>query len=163
MVFAVREAYKRTRIGLLHPLLVSQIVLIGLLQYLNIGYQEYLNSNCQHHRILLGPATVTLAIPLYKQWKLLRQCPPIIIGYCRSITSILSIFILSKLFGLDRMMNISLLPKSVTSPIAMDLSKLIGGSILTLLGVMTAGILGRFWPQDSQDFGVSEDIAVGIA
>jgi len=159
--------YKRTRIGLLHPLLISQIVLIGLLQYLNIGYQEYLNSGASIIASFLGPATVALAIPLYKQWKLLRSnALPIIMGIIvGSITGILSIFILSKLFGLDRMMNISLLPKSVTSPIAMDLSKLIGGiPSLTLLGVMTAGILGAvFGPKILKIFGVSEDIAVGIA
>lgn len=159
--------YKKHKINLLHPMIVTQLLLISFLLYFKIDYQEYMNSGANIISFLLGPATIVLAIPLFRQWELLKSnALPIIIGVLiGSITGILSMVFLSKLFGLDEIINLSLIAKSVTTPIAMDITEFLGGiPSITILGVMFAGTFGAiFGPKILRITGIKNEIAKGIA
>jgi predicted murein hydrolase (TIGR00659 family) len=150
-----------------HPIIITELLLISILLYFKIDYQGYMSSGANIISFFLGPATIVLAIPLFRQWELLKSnALPIIIGVLiGSITGISSIFFLSKLFGLDTIINLSLLAKSVTTPIAMDITELVGGiTSITILGVIFAGTFGAiFGPKILKIFGVKNEIAKGIA
>lgn len=126
------------------PILTSTIVIVVGLLLFNISYQTYFIGGQWIDRFL-GPAVVALAYPLYQQRLVLKKnAIPIIIGVvCGSFIGVLSGLILGKWLGLDRLIITSLLPKSVTSPVAMDIAHTIGGSpALAAVLVMVAGISG---------------------
>lgn len=159
--------YKKYKTNLFHPLIVTELILISFLLYFKIDYQGYMSSGANIISFFLGPATIVLAMPLFRQWELLKSnALPIIIGVIiGSITGILSMFLLSKLFGFDKIINLSLLAKSVTTPIAIDITELVGGiTSVTILGITIAGTFGAiFGPKILSVFGVKNEIAKGIA
>ncbi|MEK3889705.1 LrgB family protein [Bacillus sp. FSL K6-3431] len=126
------------------PILISTIIIvIGLLVF-NIAYETYFIGG-QWIDHLLGPAVVALAFPLYQQrFTLKKNAIPIIIGVSfGSIIGVASGFIMGKWLALDPLIISSLLPKSVTSPVAMDIAHTVGGSpALAAVLVMIAGIGG---------------------
>lgn len=162
-----QKFYKKHKTSLLHPMIVTQAIMITFLLYFKIDYQDYMSAGANIITFLLGPATIVLALPLFRQWQLLKSnLLPIVVGVIiGSITGILSMFLLAKLFALDQTINLSLLAKSVTTPIAIDISKLLGGiASVTILGVIIAGISGGiFGPKVLEIFGVKNEIARGIA
>jgi putative effector of murein hydrolase len=115
----------------------------------------------------LGPATVALAVPLYKRWQILREnFVPIIIGIVLGSTAgIGSILLLGKIMKLDNLMISSLLPKSTTSPIAIEISGLLGGNqSLTVSFVIITGIIGYIFAERILKlFRVTDPVAKGIA
>ena len=95
---------------------------------------------------LLFPATVSLAIPLYEQWALLRKNLLAILAGIASgvVTSLGSILLLAWLFQLDAVSAVSLLPKSVTTAIGVDISAELGGiAALTTAVIVLTGIIGN--------------------
>ena len=111
------------------PVLVSTIILaVGLLLF-KIPYETY-NIGGQWIERFLGPAVVALAYPLYQHRKILKKYTvPVFVGvFIGSLIGVLSGLFLGKWLGLDRFILFSLLPKSVTSPVAMDIADSIGGS-----------------------------------
>lgn len=126
------------------PILISTIVIVAGLLFFNISYDTYFIGGQWIDRFL-GPAVVALAYPLYQQRIILKKnAIPIIIGViCGSFIGVLSGLIMGRWLGLDRLIITSLLPKSVTSPVAMDIAHTIGGSpALAAVLVMFAGISG---------------------
>jgi len=94
---------------------------------------------------MLGPATVALAIPLYTQFKRVRSLLlPVVVGLLAgSLTAIASAVMVARLFGASASTQLSLAPKSVTTPIAMGIAERIGGiPSLTAVLVIVTGILG---------------------
>lgn len=94
---------------------------------------------------LLGPAVVAMAIPLYNHRQIIKRylIPILFSVIVGCLTALLSGYILAKGFGLDRRLLYTLLPKSVTTPVAIDLAKLAGGiPSLTALFVIVAGLIG---------------------
>jgi len=94
---------------------------------------------------LLGPAVVALAYPLYRQLDTIKKFGiPIITGvFVGTFVGIVSGIELSLLFGIEKLTLYSLVPKSVTSPVAMDIAKVIGGNpTLAAVFVMVAGVIG---------------------
>lgn len=162
-----QKFYKKHKSNFFHPMIVTQLIIIAFLLYFNIEHQDYMNAGAYIITFLLGPATIVLALPLFRQWELLKSnVLPIVVGVViGSITGILSMFFLAKVFALDQTINLSLLVKSVTTPIAIDISKLIGGvASITILGVIIAGIFGGiFGLEILKLFGVNNEIARGIA
>ena len=135
---------RRLRIKILNPLLLSMIIIVGILLLLRIDYDIY-NKGGQIISFFLGPATVVLAVPLYKQIHLLKEnLLPILTGILvGSIAGIVSILGLGKLFNLDLILISSLIPKSTTTPIAMEISTLLGGNpSLTVTFVVITGLSG---------------------
>ena len=157
---------KRTKIRILNPLLLTMTIIVGILLLFQIDYDVY-NQGGQIITFFLGPATVVLAVPLYKQIHLLKaNFFPIFIGISLgTITGILSVIGLGKLFGLDLILISSLIPKSTTTPIAMEISTLLGGnSSLTVTFVVITGLSGYIiGGKVLEIFKIKNPIAKGIA
>ena len=91
------------------------------------------------------PCTVALALPLYNNRRIIKENLPVIISgiLVATVTGIVSIFICGKMFGASSQVLLSMIPKSVTTPIAMDISSAIGGiPALTAACVIFTGMLG---------------------
>ena len=91
--------YKKTKFPLFNPLLIAIILVIGFLKIFDIDFDTY-NKSGQFINMFLGPATIVLAVPLYKQFELLKKnFIPIIIGITvGSLVGILSIIAISVFF-----------------------------------------------------------------
>lgn len=136
---------KKTRLSILNPLLVSVICVIAVLLIFNIDYEEY-DKGAKYISYFLTPATVCLAIPLYKQLSLLRKhLLAVLCGITSGVlASAISIFAMSKLFGLSGRQYVTLLPKSITTAIGMGVSEEAGGIVtLTVVSIILTGILGN--------------------
>lgn len=142
--FAARRLSERFPHPFTLPVLTSTIILVIGLLILRIPYETYMIGG-RWIEIFLGPAVVALAFPLYRHRKILIEYTiPILFGTLSgSIMGVASGLILGKWLGLDHLLLLSLLPKSVTSPVAMDITTSIGGSpTLAAVLVMVAGISG---------------------
>ncbi|HEX7386666.1 MAG TPA: LrgB family protein [Castellaniella sp.] len=140
-----QQLYAAThRFALFNPVLVSITTIVGLLLATHTDYDQYFDG-AQFIHFLLGPATVALSVPLVGQLPTLkRNFVPISIALLvGSLTGILSTVALCRLLGIDGHMLLSLLPRSITTPIAMGVSDQIGGSAeLTVVFVVITGVLG---------------------
>lgn len=129
---------------LLNPVAVAVILLIGFLLLADIPYGSYFEG-AQFVHFLLGPATVALAVPLYRQLPKLRTLwVPVCVALLAGVsTAALSAAVIARLLGATPVTALSLAPKSVTAPVAMGISERVGGlpSLTAVLVVMT-GILG---------------------
>jgi predicted murein hydrolase (TIGR00659 family) len=129
---------------LLNPVAVSIIIVGTCLIAFEIEYERYFNGAKFIH-FLLGPATVALAIPIYLNWKIVLSERRAILGVvlAGSAFAMGVTYLLAVLLGLDQTTTMSLLPRSVTAPIAMGVSELIGGvpSLTAIITIMT-GIVG---------------------
>lgn len=132
-----------------NPLLLGSLFVILLLSLLKVPYPEY-KASASPLSYLLLPATVSLAIPLYEKWELLKQnliaiLTGILAGVLTSLTSIAALALLLKL---DAAQAVTLLPKSVTTAIGMDIADTLGG-IPSLAGavIILTGITGNLTAQ----------------
>ncbi len=161
-----RAIYNRTKIALLHPIVVSMCLIIAVLTALKIPYSTFAKGT-EFIDFLLGPTVVALGLLLYDQIKYIKgnviaMTVSIFIG---SLTSVLSVIILGNLIGLEEVIIRSLEPKSVTTPIAIGLSENINGlTSLTAVAVLINGVVGAvFGPKLLQIIGVKSPIAKGLA
>ena len=108
--------------AILNPLLVAILLVMALLKATGISYGDY-NQGASYISYFLTPATVCLAIPLYKQLELLKKnLAAVLCGITTGVAgSVLSIFAMSLVFRLERVHYVSLLPKSITTAIGMAL------------------------------------------
>lgn len=130
--------------SLLNPVASAVGLLVALLVATDTPYEIYFDG-AQFVHFLLGPATVSLAIPLYRQReRLLALWLPILTALSAGLlTAVFSAVGLGLLFGADRSTLLSLAPKSVTAPIAMGIAEKLGGyPSLTAVLVVVTGILG---------------------
>lgn len=157
---------RKTRIAILNPLLLAIVIVICFLFVFNIDFETY-NKGGQFINMFLGPSTVVLAVPLYKQLDLLKKnANAIITGVLfGSALGIFSIIGISYLVGLDTDIIKSLIPKSVTTPIGIAISGQIGGIIpITVLAIILTGIIGAvFGPAICKIFKIEDRVAVGIS
>jgi predicted murein hydrolase (TIGR00659 family) len=129
---------------LLNPVAISVLLVSLILIFFNIQYERYFEGAKFIH-FLLGPATVALAVPIYKKWDLIvinskAIFISLLIG---SIFAILVTYLLSLYFELPKELILSLLPRSVTAPIAMGISEIIGGiPSLTAIITLITGVIG---------------------
>ena len=131
-----------------HPLAntvaIAAAILSALLLATHTPYQTFFDG-AQFVHFLLGPATVALAVPLYRNLGRVRATlvPMLSALLVGSITAVAGAVIVGALLGLPREMLVSLAPKSVTTPIAMSLAAANGGiPALTAVFVMLTGIFG---------------------
>jgi predicted murein hydrolase (TIGR00659 family) len=138
-------AYNRSSHNpLLNPVLTAVIVVVGLLMLSGTSYETYFEG-AQFVHFLLGPATVALAIPLYRQFDRVKRSALALITslLCGSLTAIGTALGLGWLLGASRETLLSLAPKSVTAPVAMGITEQLGGlPSLTAVLVILTGILG---------------------
>lgn len=136
--------YRKSKFALLHPVIVSMIVIIAILKIFHIPYESFA-AGSQLINFLLGPAVVALGVLLYDQLTYIKgnvisMLTAISIG---SVVGVASVILIGKLMGLDASLIHSLEPKSVTTPIAMGLSSSLGGNpSLTAVTVVICGIIG---------------------
>lgn len=129
---------------LANPVLIAVTALVALLLATGTPYQTYFDG-AQFVHFLLGPATVALAIPLYTHFRRVKaMLLPIVAGLIAgSLTAAFSALLVAKALGASIATQLSLAPKSVTTPIAMGIAERIGGlPSLTAVLVITTGILG---------------------
>ncbi|MEF2073317.1 LrgB family protein [Consotaella aegiceratis] len=135
---------KSGRMALFHPLLLSIVVIVTVLMLTGTSYDTYFEG-AQFVHFLLGPATVALAVPLYRQWdRIKRRAVAIVVGLIAgSLTAIASTLALAAALGADRETLMSLAPKSVTTPVAMGIVEKLGGlPSLAAVFVLITGVLG---------------------
>lgn len=158
--------YKKTKFPLFNPLLIASIIIIAFLKIFNIDFDTY-NRGGQFINIFLGPATIVLAVPLYKNLPLLKKnFLPIFIGILvGSLVSILSVISISIFLGLDNSLTISLLSKSVTTPIGIEITNSLGGvSSITVLAIVLSGIIGAVvGPTVFKILRINHPIAKGVS
>jgi len=126
------------------PLFVAPALLIALALALNEPYRDYIR---QTHWLvaLLGPATVAFAVPLWEQRTLIRHHWPALLAgvVAGSATAVASVWAFAKALGLNDILSLSLVPRSISTPFAMTVSANIGGiPDLTAFFVVLTGILG---------------------
>ena len=122
------EIQKKTGSAVCNPLLIASILVGALLIATGTSYQTYEESG-KLISFFLTPATVALAIPIYRKLDvLLKNLLPILLGaFVGSMVSIGSVLLFSHLFGLSESTTLSLVPKSVTTPIAVAVAEMLGG------------------------------------
>ncbi|HWD14193.1 LrgB family protein [Pseudochrobactrum sp. sp1633] len=139
-----KRLYRRWPHVWFSPLIAAPLLLIAAVLLMRTSYAEY-NSATHWLVMLLGPATVAFAVPIYEQRATVRQYWPVLVFgvLVGSSAAILSAWGLAHLLSLDETLSLSLIPRSVTSPFAMALSENIGGiPNLTALFVVITGVIG---------------------
>ena len=136
---------KKVKHALCNPLLIATILSIAFILLTGFDLQVYQKGN-SGISWLLTPATVCLAVPLYEQLKILKKhLSAIVVGIVAGvIVSLGSILLLCRLFRLEDVVTVSLLPKSITTAIGLSLAEQSGGiSALTTFAIVITGILGN--------------------
>ena len=138
---------KKTKSPLCNPILIAAVLVSIFLLLTGIVPEDY-QAATSGFNWLLTPATVCLALPLYRQFKILKKnLPAITAGIAAgTATSLLTIFLLCALWKLDRQLTVSLLPKSITTAMGIVLSEQNGGiAALTSVVIIITGILGSLF------------------
>lgn len=157
---------KKTGLAILNPLLVAVVIVIGVLLLLHVDYAVY-EERSQLLHYMLTPSTVALAVPLYRQFSLLKKHGlAIAAGVLAGVlTSLVSTLLLAMLFRLTHEEYVTLLPKSITTAIGMGMSEEMGGIVtITVAVIVVTGIVGNIigeWV--CRLFHIREKIAVGLA
>ncbi len=157
---------KKTGLIICNPLIIAIVLVSGVLLIFKIPYEHY-NEGGSIINMFLAPATSCLAVSIYTRVELLKKnWLPILVGCTAgSLTSMGSVLLLCRLFGLDETMTVSLLPKSVTTPIAVSISESHGGLVpITVVAVIITGILGSILaPWLIRIFRVKDSVVAGLA
>ena len=151
--------------AILNPILIGAALVMLTLWVLDIPVQQY-QQDCKLLTYLITPATICLAIGFYEQLqKLKKHLRAILIGVTGgTLASLLSVWLLSRLFGFSQVLTVSLLPKSVTSAIGVVLSEQAGGvGALTTAIIIITGIFGNaVGPALSKLFRLRDPISQGV-
>ena len=130
--------------AIFNPVLTSVLVLMAILFATGTDYQTYF-AGAQFVHFMLGPATVALAVPLYRNLPLIRQLwlPILVSIFIGALVSTTSVVVVAQWLGAPQQTLVSLAPKSVTAPVAMGISEKVGGlPSLTAALVVLTGVLG---------------------
>lgn len=157
---------KRLKSALINPLLISIILTIAFLKLSGTDYKTYMEGG-KFVLFLIAPATVALMVPLYRNFHLLKaNFLAIFIGsFIGSLSIIISVLTLSKIFKLSPELIISLLPKSITTAIGIPLSQEYGGlAAITAICIIITGILGSvIGPFVLKAAKIDDEVAFGVA
>lgn len=157
---------RRTGFALLNPLLISTVFIILFLVISGIDYESY-NTGGKIVSFFITPATVALAVPLYRNFKLLRaNLWPIFLGITAGVlVNFISLYLLVEYTDLGKEIFYTLVPKSVTTPIGIELSQQIGGiPQITIAAIIISGLTGVILgPVIFRIFSISDKVARGIA
>lgn len=168
-VFYFKTAQKTKNIPVLNkfpPILLAGIALILTLELFNIDFDTY-NESATFLTYLLIPSTIALGYPVYKNIELLKKNKRIIYTafILATILAIISTYIFAKICHCNINIIESMLPKSVTAPIAVEISKNLGGiPELTACVVVLTGVFGAmFGHKILKLIKVKSDIAIGLS
>lgn len=153
---------KKFRLAIFNPLLIAILCVIGVMVVLDVDYDSYYEGG-KYISYLLTPATVCLAVPLYEQLTLLKNnLKAVAAGIISGVlASLISVFLLAKLFGLSHEQYVTLLPKSITTAIGMGVSEELGGIVtITVAVIIITGVLGNMIGEVVfKIFGIQDGIA----
>lgn len=157
---------RKTGLAILNPLLVAIMVVIILLLLFHVDYEVY-EEGSEILSYLLTPATVALAVPLYRQMHLLKKngvaiCAGVLAGV---VTSLASTLLIAVAFQMTHEEYVTFLPKSITTAIGMGMSEEMGGIVtITVAVIVVTGIVGNVMGEwVCRIFHIRERIAVGLA
>ena len=142
---AARTLWRRTRgNSLANPVLVAVVIVVAVLLIFQIPYDDY-STGAQYIAVLLGPATVALALPLHRRARTIKRAGWVV-GACviaGSVTAVASAILVTKALGGTDQLALSMAPKSTTTPVSIALAESIGGigSLAAAFTILT-GILG---------------------
>lgn len=157
---------KKTKSAICNPLIIAIVLVIGVLLVFKIPYDSY-NVGGEIINMFLAPATACLAVSIYTKLSILKKYwLPIIVGcIAGSLASMASVYGMCALFGLEEALTMSMVPKSVTTPIAIGVAQAHGGVVpVTVVAVIFTGILGSIMaPLLIKVFRVSDSVAAGLA
>ena len=142
--FLAKLVRKLLRLPLFNPILVSIAFLIIFLRVADVDYEEYRVSGAKID-FWLKPAVVALGVPLYKQLSSIRQeiLPILLSQLAGCVVGVVSVVGIARLMGASTDVVLSLAAKSVTTPIAMEVTESVGGiPALTATIVVFVGIFG---------------------
>ncbi len=164
--WGAKSLQRKTGWIILNPVLVTIAVLIAFLKLTGISYQQY-NESGRMIEFWLKPAIVALGVPLYTQLKAIRrQLIPVFASQLAGcIAGIVSVVWIAKLLGASKEVIISITPKSVTIPIAIEVSNKIGGiPSLTAAIVVCVGLFGAVLGMKVMQYGrIDSPIAQGLS
>ncbi len=157
---------RKTKKPILNPLLISILGIILFLTIFNIPYESY-KKGADNINFFLGPVTIMLAVPLYKQFELFKKyIKEILVGIsCGVVVSFICIVFIGKFMNADIEIINSLIPKSITTPMGISLSNTINGiESITVVSIIITGILGAIIAPIVFKVGkINNPIAKGIA
>ena len=145
--YVARQIQKRTGWVVLNPILITIVALIALLQLTGISYETY-EQGGQYIEFWLKPAIVALGVPLYQNLgQIRRQLLPILMSQLVGcLVGLVSVTMIASALGASHEVIVSLAPKSVTTPIAMEVCKTSGGiPSLTAAIVVIVGLFGAIF------------------
>ncbi len=140
---------KKTRIAFFNPLMIAIALVIGTLLVLHIPLEDYKKGG-DFISLFLTPATVILAVPLYKNINSLKKDYVAILGgvIIGSVTAIFSVWAMAKAFGLSKELIASLIPKSITTPLGIELSTQMKGiPSVTVAAIIITGAFGAVFAE----------------
>ena len=153
---------RKFKMAVFNPLLIGVICVMGVLAVGHIDYDSYYEGG-RYISYLLTPATVCLAVPLYEQMGLLKKnLKAVAAGLISGVlASLVSVFLLAKLFGLNHAQYVTLLPKSI----GMGVSEELGGIVtITVAVIIITGILGNMIGEVIfKIFRIQEPVAKGLS
>ncbi len=160
------EFSKKLKLKKIPPMVITTLIILAVLYLCKIDYKIYNNSACILTN-LLGPATIALALPLSNNAHLLtKNKRAVYSGFLLAVAvAIITTVLLGKMFHSDWNLITSLIPKTVTTPIAVEISKSIGGiPELTACMVVLTGIFGAvFGHKILKIFKIKSDTTIGLA
>ena len=158
-----REKFK---LPIFNPLLIAIIFTIGFVSIFRIDYDSYYSS-AKYLSWLLTPATVALAVPLYKEIDKLKANWKMILIYiaCGCISSVVTVLVLSLVFRFNHAQYVTFLPKSITTAIGMGVAEELGGIVpVTVAAIIVTGIFGAIIADIVfKIFHITDPIAQGLA
>lgn len=158
--------YERFRKVMLNPILISVVLIIALLQILNIEYEQY-NIGGQYLTFFLGPSVVALGVLFYEKYIIIKKnfLPFFLAVLAGGLMSLVSVLIICIILTTPELITRSLVLKSITTPIAIEVSQVIGGlPYLTAGIVVSVGIFGNAFGADILRFlGIKSPSAIGTA
>ena len=157
---------KRFKCPLFNPVLISVVLVMLLLVTAHIDYDVYYEG-AKYLSYLLTPATVCLAVPLYEKLDLLKKNSAAVLTGILSgvVTTLLSVLVLSLMFGLNHTEYVTLLPKSITTAIGIGVAEELGGHVnLTVAIIIITGLTGNIIaPGLCRLLKITDPVAKGVA
>ena len=157
---------KKWKKPIFNPTLIGMVLVIAFVVLLGMDPKGY-SSGTKLIFWLMTPATISLAVPMYEQFQVLKKSlKAVLAGVCAgALSCMLMIVAVSLLLKFDRSVMISLMPKSVTTAIGMTLSEMFGGmGGVTVAAIIITGIGGNMMgPMLCKVFGITDEVAQGVA
>ena len=161
-----RACQKKWKLPIFNPTLLGMVLVILFVLLFGMDPEGY-SSGTKLIFWLMTPATISLAVPMYEQFQVLKKSlKAVLAGVCAgTLSCMLMIVAVSLLLKFDRSILISLMPKSVTTAIGMSLSEMFGGmGGVTVAAIIITGIGGNMMgPMLCKLFGITDEVAQGVA